>query len=72
MANIDDFRQLHPAFANLDPAQMVKDGLSAPLHPGAERYYEEADGHLRAAMTLLTSIAAKSTNAEVKRLVKRN
>ncbi len=40
--NIDQFRGLHPAFANLDPAQMAKDGLSAPLHPGAERYFREA------------------------------
>ena len=39
--NIDDFRALHPAFRNLDPKVMVKDGLSAPLHPGAERYYKE-------------------------------
>ncbi|APX25381.1 MAG: C4-dicarboxylate ABC transporter substrate-binding protein [Rhodobacteraceae bacterium] len=41
MENIDDFRQLHPAFANLDPAEMVKDGLSAPLHPGADKAYKE-------------------------------
>ncbi|MGR3503208.1 TAXI family TRAP transporter solute-binding subunit [Pseudaestuariivita sp.] len=41
MENIDDFRNLHPAFANLDPAQMVKDGLSAPLHDGAARAYKE-------------------------------
>ncbi|MGG7644928.1 TAXI family TRAP transporter solute-binding subunit [Rhodovulum sp. YNF3179] len=41
MENIDDFKQLHPAFANLDPSQMVKDGLSAPLHPGAEKAYKE-------------------------------
>lgn len=40
--NIDQFRGLHPAFANLEPAEMVSDGLSAPLHPGAERYYREA------------------------------
>lgn len=40
--NIDQFRGLHPAFANLDPAEMAQDGLSAPLHPGAERYYREA------------------------------
>ena len=39
--NIDTFRGLHPAFANLDPAQMAKDGLSAPIHPGAARYYAE-------------------------------
>jgi len=41
MENIDDFKGLHPAFANLDPAQMVTDGLSAPLHPGAEKAYKE-------------------------------
>jgi len=41
MENIEDFRQLHPAFANLDPKKMMKDGLSAPLHPGAIRYYKE-------------------------------
>ena len=41
MENLDDFRSLHPAFANLDPANMMKDGLSAPLHPGAAKYYSE-------------------------------
>lgn len=41
MENIDDFRQLHPAFAALEPRRMVKDGLTAPLHPGALRYYKE-------------------------------
>ena len=41
MANLDDFRGLHPAFANLDAKQMVNDGLSAPLHPGAARAYKE-------------------------------
>ncbi len=40
--NIDAFRGLHPAFANLDPAEMASAGLSAPLHAGAERYYREA------------------------------
>ncbi|MHA1554935.1 MAG: TAXI family TRAP transporter solute-binding subunit [Alphaproteobacteria bacterium] len=39
--NLDDFRSLHPAFANLDPALMITDALSAPLHPGAKRYYDE-------------------------------
>jgi TRAP transporter TAXI family solute receptor len=37
----DRFRELHPAFANLDPAKMVGEGLSAPLHEGARRYYIE-------------------------------
>ncbi|MFN4098248.1 MAG: TAXI family TRAP transporter solute-binding subunit, partial [Pararhodobacter sp.] len=40
--NLDQFRGLHPALGNLDPAEMVADGNSAPLHPGAERYYREA------------------------------
>jgi TRAP transporter TAXI family solute receptor len=39
--NFNEFKSLHPAFANLDPAKMVKDGLSAPLHPGAAKYYTE-------------------------------
>jgi len=39
--NFDEFKSLHPAFANLDPARMVTDGNSAPLHPGAEKYYRE-------------------------------
>ena len=39
--NIDDFRKLHPAFANLDPKQMVSDAISAPIHPGAMKYYKE-------------------------------
>lgn len=39
--NLDQFRGLHPALGILDPAEMVSDGLSAPLHPGAERYYRE-------------------------------
>lgn len=39
--NLDDFKKLHPAFSNLDPAKMITDGLSAPLHEGALRYYQE-------------------------------
>jgi TRAP transporter TAXI family solute receptor len=39
--NFNEFKSLHPAFAALDPAKMVKDGNSAPLHPGAEKYYKE-------------------------------
>ena len=40
--NLDQFKSLHPAFANLDAATMANDSLSAPLHPGAERYFREA------------------------------
>jgi TRAP transporter TAXI family solute receptor len=39
--NFDDFKQLHPAFANLDKREMMKAGLSAPIHPGAMKYYKE-------------------------------
>jgi hypothetical protein len=39
--NFDEFKRLHPALANLKPENMVKDGLSAPLHEGAARYYKE-------------------------------
>lgn len=39
--NLDDFRKLHPAFRNLDPKKMIKNALSAPLHPGALKYYKE-------------------------------
>ncbi len=42
MENIEDFRKLHPAFANLEPKDMATAGLSAPLHPGAAKYYKEA------------------------------
>ena len=40
--NFEDFKGLHPAFAVLEMEQMVQDGLSAPLHAGAETYYREA------------------------------
>jgi len=39
--NLDRFKKMHPAFGGLEAAGMIKDGLSAPLHEGALRYYEE-------------------------------
>ena len=39
--NLDDFKKLHPAFTNLEPKQMISNGLSAPLHKGAVKYYKE-------------------------------
>lgn len=39
--NIDRFKRLHPAFADLKEAEMINVGLSAPLHEGAVRYYKE-------------------------------
>ena len=40
--NFDSFKKLHPAFAHLKKEEMIKDGLSAPLHRGAIKYYKEA------------------------------
>jgi len=39
--NLEEFKRLHPAFAHLDANRMVRDGLSAPLHPGALKYFKE-------------------------------
>ena len=39
--NLDKFKAMHPAFSTLEPTSMIKDGLSAPLHEGARRYYLE-------------------------------
>jgi hypothetical protein len=39
--NFEEFKKLHPALANLKPEDMVKNGLSAPLHGGAAKYYKE-------------------------------
>jgi hypothetical protein len=39
--NFDRFKRLHPAFATLKEEEMIKEGLSVPLHDGAVRYYKE-------------------------------
>ena len=39
--HFDEFRKLHPALAHLEPEQMVRQGLTMPLHAGALRYYRE-------------------------------
>ncbi len=39
--NLDEMRRLHPAFGLLDAKAMVREGLSAPLHDGAARYFRE-------------------------------
>jgi len=39
--NLDSFKKLHPAYAVLTKEGMLE-GLSAPLHPGALKYYKEA------------------------------
>lgn len=40
--NFSDFKTLHFVFATLEKNRMVEAGLTAPLHPGAERYFKEA------------------------------
>jgi len=40
--NFDQFKKLHPCFKVLKKEEMIKDGLSAPLHKGAIKYYKEA------------------------------
>ena len=39
--NFDRFKKLHPAFEILKEEDMISQGNSAPLHPGAEKYYKE-------------------------------
>ncbi len=38
--NLDELKASHAAFRNLNPKEMLQ-GLSAPLHPGAIKYYKE-------------------------------
>jgi len=40
LSNNEFMRRLHPAFATLEPRQMVQ-GNTAPWHPGALRYLNE-------------------------------
>jgi len=39
--NLDRMRASHPAWTDLEPTQMIRDSLVAPLHPGAITYYRE-------------------------------
>jgi len=39
--NFDEFKKLHPAYDVLTKEGMLQ-GLSAPIHPGAMKYYKEA------------------------------
>ncbi len=41
LENFDAFKKLHPAYANITKASLL-DGLSAPLHKGAKKYFKEA------------------------------
>jgi TRAP transporter TAXI family solute receptor len=39
--HLEDFKSLHPAYEVLTRENMLR-GLSAPLHPGAVRYYRQS------------------------------
>ena len=39
--NFDKFKKLHPAFANLQEDAMISNMLTAPIHDGALKYYDE-------------------------------
>jgi uncharacterized protein len=41
LVHIADLRTLHPALSRLRQRDMIVDGLTAPLHPGAEQVYKE-------------------------------
>ena len=41
LENFDDFKKLHPAYNNIAKESLL-DGLSAPLHEGAKKYFKEA------------------------------
>ncbi len=38
--NLEDFKKLHPAYGVLTKKNMLE-ALSAPIHPGAMKYYKE-------------------------------
>ena len=40
--NFKDFQTLHPSLQTLSIKELPYAGISAPLHPGAIRYYKEA------------------------------
>jgi TRAP transporter TAXI family solute receptor len=51
--NFDEFKTLHPAYTVLTKEDMLK-GLSAPVHPGAMKYYRETGlaKHIKSALIL--------------------
>jgi TRAP transporter TAXI family solute receptor len=40
--HFEEFKELHPALNHLKADEMPREGISIPLHAGAERYYREA------------------------------
>ena len=42
MTNFEDYKKLHPVFQALTKDGLSQGELTAPLHPGAERYFRES------------------------------
>ena len=43
--DLREFKKQHPALMYLEAGEMKQDGLTAPIHPGALRYYREKGWH---------------------------
>ncbi len=39
--DLDGFKRVHPALGELSVDDLIKGGVTAPLHPGAEKYFRE-------------------------------
>ena len=43
LTHVAELRTLHPALVELTAGEMAKNGLTAPLHPGAAQVYKELE-----------------------------
>ena len=43
MENFETFQRMHPVFSGLTKYSMIHEGIIAPLHKGAVKYYKEAN-----------------------------
>ena len=41
MDNLEEFKKLHPSYVDLTKQNMLA-GLTAPIHPGAMKYFKQA------------------------------
>jgi len=58
------FKASHPALDTLTPQAMIQEGLSAPLHEGALRYYREQGWLADEALTTLSEAGVADTTLE--------
>ena len=62
--NFDNFKTTHPILSTLNKKTMITDGLSAPLHAGAKRYYIEAGLLKDDGVAVLVAPAPKEAEAK--------